>query len=66
MIYLAGMLIGIPANLLILSILNGPDHLSTIAASSLLLATCVVFWLCTVVGDAAHGVLMFPVLKHTQ
>ena len=62
-IYLAGMLIGIPANLLILSILNGPDHLSTIAASSLLLATCVVFWLCTVVGDAAHGVLMFPVLK---
>ena len=22
-----------------------------------------VFWLCTVVGDAAHGVLMFPVLK---
>ena len=62
-IYLAGMLIGIPANLLVLSILNGPDHLSTIAASSLLLATCVVFWLCTVAGDAAHGVLMFPVLK---
>lgn len=63
MIYLAGMLIGIPANLLVLSILSGPDQLSTIAASSLLLATCVVFWLLTVVGDAAHGVLMFPVLK---
>jgi Domain of unknown function (DUF4386) len=62
-IYLAGMLIGVPANLLVLSILTGPDQLSTIAASSLLLATCVVFWLCTVAGDAAHGVLMFPVLK---
>ena len=47
-IYLAGMLIGIPANLLVLSILTGPDQLSTIAASSMLLATCVVFWLCTV------------------
>ena len=62
-IYLAGMLIGIPANLLILSILDGPDQLPTIAASSMLLAMCVVFWLITVVGDAAHGVLMFPVLK---
>jgi hypothetical protein len=62
-IYLAGMFVGIPANLFILSILDGPDQLSTIAASSMLLATCVVFWLVTVVGDAAHGVLMFPVLK---
>ena len=62
-IYLLGMLVGIPANLFILSILDGPDQLSTIAASSMLLAAGVVFWLVTVVGDAAHGVLMFPVLK---
>ena len=62
-IYLAGMAVGIPANLLILSILNGPDQLSTIAASSMLLTMGVVLWLGTVVGDAAHGVLMFPVLK---
>ena len=62
-IYLAGMAIGIPANLLVLSILSGPDQLATVAASSMLLATCVVFWLFTVAGDAAHGVLMFPVLK---
>lgn len=62
-IYLLGMLIGIPANLFILSILDGPDQLSTIAASSTLLAAGVVFWSVTVVGDAAHGVLMFPVLK---
>jgi hypothetical protein len=62
-IYLVGMLVGIPANLFILSILDGPDQLSTIAASSMLLAAGVLFWLVTVVGDAAHGVLMFPVLK---
>ncbi|HET9302009.1 MAG TPA: DUF4386 domain-containing protein, partial [Propionibacteriaceae bacterium] len=62
-IYLLGMLIGIPANLFILSILDGPDQLSTIAASSMLLAAGVMFWSVTIVGDAAHGVLMFPVLK---
>jgi hypothetical protein len=62
-LYLAGMAIGIPANLLVLSILDGPDRLSTIATSSMLLAMCVVLWLFTVAGDAAHGVLMFPVLK---
>jgi Domain of unknown function (DUF4386) len=62
-IYLLGMAIGIPANLFILSILDGPDQLSTIAASSMLLAAGVVFWSVTIVGDAAHGVLMFPVLK---
>jgi Domain of unknown function (DUF4386) len=62
-LYLAGMAIGIPANLLVLSILDGPDRLSAIAASSTLLAMCVVLWLFTVAGDAAHGVLMFPVLK---
>ena len=62
-LYLAGMAIGIPTNLLVLSILSGPERLSTIAASSTLLAMCVVLWLLTVVGDAAHGVLMFPVLR---
>ena len=62
-LYLAGMFVGIPANLFILSILDGPDQLSTIAASSMLLAAGVMFWSVTIVGDAAHGVLMFPVLK---
>ena len=33
------------------------------AANSMLLAVGVVLWLVTVVGDAAHGVLMYPVLK---
>jgi hypothetical protein len=62
-LYLAGMVVGIGGNLLIQSILAGPDHLSTIAANSMLLAMGAVLWLSTVAGDAAHGILMFPVLK---
>ena len=62
-LYLAGMVVGIGGNVLIQSILGGPDHLSTIAANSMLLALGAVLWLSTVAGDAAHGILMFPVLK---
>ena len=43
--------------------MTAPDHLAAVAANSMLLAAGVVLWLPTVVGDAAHGVLMFPVLK---
>jgi hypothetical protein len=62
-IYLAGMAIGIPGNIVIQSTLTAPGGLATIAASSMLIAVGVVCWLATVAGDAAHGVLMFPVLK---
>jgi len=62
-LYLAGMVVGIAGNLFIQSILRTPDQLSTIAASSALLAMGAVLWLSTVAGDAAHGILMFPVLK---
>jgi len=56
------MVVGIGGNVLIQSILGAPDP-STIAANSMLLAMGVVLWLSTVAGDAAHGILMFPVLK---
>jgi hypothetical protein len=62
-IYLAGMVVGIGGNILIQSILSAPNPLSSIAATSMLLGLGVVLWLTAVVGDAAHGVLMFPVLK---
>jgi hypothetical protein len=62
-LYLAGMVVGIGGNLLIQSILGPPDHLSMVAAGSTLLAVGVVLWLFAVAGDAAHGILMFPVLK---
>jgi len=62
-LYLAGMVVGIGGNLFIQSILGTPDNLSAIAANSTLLALGAVLWLTTVAGDAAHGILMFPVLK---
>ena len=63
MLYLAGMVVGIGGNLFIQSILGAPDHFSAISANSMLLALGTVLWLSTVAGDAAHGILMFPVLK---
>jgi len=62
-VYLAGFVAGILGNGLIQSIIGMPNHLSTVSANSLTLAIGAMLWLMAVVGDAAHGVLMFPVLK---
>jgi hypothetical protein len=62
-VYLAGFVVGIVGNGLIQSILGAPNHLSTVSANSMTLAIGAILWLMAVVGDAAHGVLMFPVLK---
>ena len=61
--YLAGFVVGITGIVLIQSILGAPDHLATLAANSMLLAIAAVLWLMAAAWDAAHGVLMFPVLK---
>ena len=62
-VYLAGFVVGIGGNVLIQSILGAPNHLSTVSANSMMVAIGAMLWLMAVVGDAAHGVLMFPVLK---
>jgi uncharacterized membrane protein len=62
-IYLAGFVVGIGGMVLVQSILSAPDHLSTLSASSMMLAIGAVLWLVPAAGDAAHGVLMFPVLR---
>lgn len=62
-IYLAGMVLGILGNILIQSLVGAPDHLAAIASNATLLMMGVVMWLVTVAGDAAHGILMFPLLK---
>jgi hypothetical protein len=62
-VYIAGFVVGIPGSGLIQSILGAPDYLSTVSAKSIMLAIGAILWLMTVAGDAAHGVLMFPVLK---
>ena len=63
LLFVAGMVIGIGGNVLFLSILGAPDPLSNVSANSMLVAVAAFLWLMTVVGDAAHGVLMFPILK---
>lgn len=62
-LFLAGMAIGITGNILVLSVLNAPDGLSALSGHGLKLAIGALLWMLTVAGDAAHGILIFPVLK---
>ena len=62
-VYLLGFVAGIFGNGLVQSVLGAPDRLSTVSANSMKLAIGGMFWMIAVVGDGAHGVLMFPVLK---
>jgi hypothetical protein len=62
-VYLAGFVVGIGGEGLFQSILGAPNYLSTVSANSMTVAIGAILWLMAVVGDAAHGVLMFPILK---
>ena len=62
-VYLAGFVVGIAGNIMIKSILDAPNHLSIISASSMTVTIGAILWLLAVIGDAGHGVLMFPILK---
>jgi len=62
-LYLAGFVVGIVGNTLIQTTLGTPNHLSTVSAHSMTLAIGAMLWLMAAAGDAAHGVLMFPILK---
>jgi hypothetical protein len=66
-IYIMGMVVGIGGNILIQSILGVPDYLAALGSNSMLLAIGAMLWLLAAAGDAAHGMLMFPVLnRHSQ
>jgi hypothetical protein len=66
-VYLAGFVVGITGNLMIQSILGETNRLSAISANSMTLAIGALLWLMAVAGDAAHGVLMFPILnRHSE
>jgi hypothetical protein len=66
-IYLMGMVVGIGGNILIQSLLGAPDYLAALGSNSILLAIGAMLWLLSAAGDAAHGMLMFPVLnRHSQ
>jgi hypothetical protein len=62
-VYLLGFVVGIGGNIMIQSILGAPNPLAAIIANGMTLAIGAILWLLPAIGDAAHGVLMFPVLK---
>lgn len=62
-LYLAGFVVGLVGTGLIQSVLGAPDYLSTVSANSTIIAIGAILWLFAVAGDAAHGVIMFPILK---
>ncbi len=62
-LFLAGMVVGIGGNGIIQSIVGAPDHLATVSASSRLLAVGALLMLLAGVWDAAHGIVMFPILR---
>src|SRR5919201_7035030 len=63
-IYLAGFVVGIGGNILFQSILGATDPLASVAANSGLVAIGALLWVPSApVADAAHGILMFPILK---
>lgn len=62
-LFLAGMVVYIAGNMLSESILTVPDHLSIVSANSMQLAIGALLMLLPAAGDAAHGILMLPVLK---
>ena len=62
--YLLGMVAGIGGNIVIQSILGASDPLASVGANSMLVATGAMLWLLAGTAvDAAHGILMFPILK---
>ena len=62
-LYILGFVVGIGGNIMIQSILGAPNPLAAIIANGMTLAIGAILWLLPAIGDAAHGVLMFPVLK---
>lgn len=62
-VYLAGFVVGLAGEGLMQSVLQAENHLASVSASSMMLSLGAVLWLMAVIGDVAHGVLMFPILK---
>ncbi len=62
-LFLAGMVAFGGGNGLVQSIVGAPDHLATVPAKGMLLAIGAMLMMLAAVWDAAHGILMLPVLK---
>ena len=60
-LYILGFIVGIAG-----SVLGTPGQLDTISARSLMIAIGALLWVIAAAGDAAHGVMMFPILKQNN
>ena len=60
-LYILGFIVGIAG-----SVLSTPGQLGTVSAKSMMIAIGALLWVLAAVGDAAHGVMMFPILKQNN
>ncbi len=60
-LYIMGFVVGIAG-----SALSTPGQLETVSARSMMIAIGALLWVLAAAGDAAHGVMMFPILKQTN
>jgi len=60
-LYILGFVVGIAG-----SVLSAPGKLDTVSAKSMMIAIGALLWVIAAAGDAAHGVMMFPILKQNN
>jgi hypothetical protein len=60
-LYILGFVVGIAG-----SVLGTPGQLDTVSARSMMIAIGALLWVFAAAGDAAHGVLMFPILRQSS
>jgi len=60
-LYILGFVVGIAG-----SALSTPGQLETVSARSMMIAIGALLWVIAAAGDAAHGVMMFPILKQNN
>ena len=60
-LYILGFVVGIAG-----SALGTPGQLDTVSARSMMIAIGALLWVMAATGDAAHGVMMFPILKQNN
>ena len=60
-LYIMGFIVGIAG-----SVLGAPGQLDTVSARSMMIAIGALLWVIAAAGDAAHGVMMFPILKQNN
>ncbi|MFN8386217.1 MAG: DUF4386 domain-containing protein [Anaerolineales bacterium] len=60
-LYIVGFVVGIAG-----SMLGAPGQLETVSARSMMIAIGALLWVIAAAGDAAHGVMMFLVLKQNN